>query len=334
MKLNLGSKLLMIVNLMLLILQLFLMGTFGDFYNYPFLNLMVPFIVFINFLFFIFWILKFKWPLILFVFSFLIGYDDFNLLYKLPNNAIPVSKGLKVMSFNVRLFNSYNWIEEKNIPESIVSFINQESPDILCIQEFTDEFSKVFNNFPYNYIQSSTKKGKNGLGILSKYPLFNKGNIPFENSNNGAVYAEIFYRMDTLRIYNVHMQSLRISLEDTIFNKKNSQKFLNRISEVIRKQEVQMVKFQKIDQLNKHPSIICTDLNNNAFSKIYKGIKKNRVDAFSIAGEGLGATYKIAYFPFRIDFIFVDPRMEVINFNTYSVKLSDHNPVSAVLNWK
>ena len=39
-------------------------------------------------------------------------------------------RDLKVMSFNVRLFNSYNWIEEKNIPESIVSFINQESPDI------------------------------------------------------------------------------------------------------------------------------------------------------------------------------------------------------------
>ena len=171
-------------------------------------------------------------------------------------------------------------------------------------------------------------------GILSKYPLFNKGSIPFENYNNGAVYAEIIYRMDTHRIYNVHMQSLRISLEDTIFTKKNSQKFLNRISEVIRKQEVQMEKFQKIDQLNKNPSIICTDLNNNAFSKVYKGIKKNRIDAFSIAGEGLGTTYKMAYFPFRIDFIFVDPRMEVINFNTYSVKLSDHNPVSAVLNWK
>ena len=68
-----------------------------------------------------------------------------------------------------------------------------------------------------------------------------------------------------------------------------------------------MVEFDKIDKNNLHPSIICTDLNNNAFSKIYKGIKNKRIDAFSIAGNGLGGTYNLAYFPFRIDFIFLTP---------------------------
>ena len=334
MKLNFISKSLMFINLILLILQLLLMGTFGGFYYYPFLNLMVPFIVLINCFFFVFWILKFKWPFVMFIFSFLISYPEWELLYKLPNNGIPVSKGLKLMSFNVRLFNSYNWIDQENIPESILSFVNQESPDILCLQEFSKEFSPSFEGYPYNYIQSSTKNGQNGLSILSKYPLYNKGYIPFENSNNSAIYVEIFYKRDTLRIYNLHLESLRINFKDTIFTKGNSQKFINRVTDVIKKQEVQMAEFEKIEKNNLHPSIICTDLNNNAFSKIYKGIKNKRIDAFSIAGNGLGATYNLANFPFRIDFIFFDPRMDIIDFNTHTVNLSDHNPVSAVLKWK
>ncbi len=334
MKLNFIGKSLMFINLILLILQLILMGTFGGFYYYPFLNLMVPFIVLINCLFFIFWIIKLKWPFVMFIFSILIGYTEWERLYKLPNNGIPVSKGLKLMSFNVRLFNSYNWIDKENIPESILSFVNQESPDILCLQEFSKEFSPSFESYPYNYIQSSSKNGQNGLSILSKFPLYNKGFIPFENSNNGAVYAEIFYKRDTLRIYNLHLESLRINFKDTLLTRVNSQKFINRITDVIKKQEAQMVEFGKIDKNNLHPSIICTDLNNNAFSKIYKGIKNKRLDAFSIAGNGLGGTYNLANFPFRIDFIFFDPRMEIIDFNTYNINLSDHNPVSAVLRWK
>ena len=334
MKLNFIGKSLVLINLLLLILQLVLMGTFGGFYYYPFLNLMVPFIVLINCFFFIFWILKFKWPFVMFIFSFLISYDEWERLYKLPNNSIPVAKGLKLMSFNVRLFNSYNWIDQKNIPQSILSFVKQESPDILCLQEFSKEFSPSFDSYPHSYIQSSIKNGHNGLCILSKYPLYNKGFIPFENSNNGAVYAEIFYKRDTLRIYNLHLESLRINLNDTLFTNGNSQKFIKHISDVIRKQEVQMAEFEKIDKNNLHPSIICADLNNNAFSKIYNGIKSNRIDAFSIAGNGLGATYNLAYFPFRIDFIFFDPRLDIIKFNTHSINLSDHNPVTAVLKLK
>ena len=324
----------MFINLILLILQLLLMGTFGGGDYYPFLNLMVPFIILINFFFFIFWIIKLKWPFVMFVFSVLISYNDWERFYKLPNNGIPVSKGLKLMSFNVRLFNSYNWIDQENIPESILSFVNEESPDILCLQEFSKEFSPSFKSYPYHYIKSSSKNGQNGLCILSKYPLYNMGFIPFENSNNGAMYAEIFYKRDTLRIYNLHLESLRINFKDTLLTRVNSKKFINRITDVIKKQEVQMAEFEKIDKNNLNPSIICADLNNNAFSKIYRGIKNKRIDAFSIAGNGLGGTYNLVNFPFRIDFIFFDPRMEIIEFNTHSINLSDHNPVSAVLRWK
>lgn len=334
MKINFVSKILLLFNLVLLTLQLFLMGVFWDFYKYPFLNLMVPIIALINIFFFFYWVFKLKWPFFLFIFSILIGFKEWGKLYKLPNNAIPVSNGIKVMSFNVRLFNSYQWIDSKEVPQSIEKFIKLENPDLVCLQEYSKEFSPKFNNYPYQYIESSKKNGQNGLCILSKYKLYNKKNIIFKNSNNSAIYADFFYKKDTIKIYNIHLESLGVNFMDTLFTQKNPQKFINRIGSVIRKQELQIDQFEIIDQNNKYPSIICTDLNNNAFSNSYSRLKNDRFDAFSLSGGGLGATYKLAYFPFRIDFIFTDPKFNVINFYTYDLELSDHKPISTLLEWK
>jgi endonuclease/exonuclease/phosphatase family metal-dependent hydrolase len=295
---------------------------------------MAPVIAFVNMVFFVFWVIKFKWPFILFIFSVLIGFKEWGKLYKFPNNAIPVSNGIKVMSFNVRLFNSYQWIDAKEVPKSIENFIQKESPDLVCLQEYSKEFSPKFKNYPYRYVKSSKKNGQNGLCILSKYKLFKPSYIDFEKSNNSAIYADFFYKMDTVRVYNVHLESLSINLKDTLFTQKHSQKFAERIQSVIQKQQLQIEQFEEIDQKNKYPTIICTDLNNNAFSQPYNRLKNNRQDAFTLSGDGLGATYKLAYFPFRIDFIFTDSKFNVINFTTHDLKLSDHKPISALMEWK
>ena len=334
MKLNFLSKILMLTNLVLLTLQLFLMDTFWDFYHYPFLNLMVPFIALINVIFFVFWIIKFKWPFFLFLFSILIGFKEWGKLYKFPNNSIPTSSGIKVMSFNVRLFNSFEWIDSKSVPESIENFINKVSPDLVCLQEYSKEFGPKFKNYPYQYIASSKKNGQNGLCILSKYPLSNRGRLDFDDSNNSALYADFFHKKDSIRIYNVHLESLRINPEDTLFTQEHSQKFIQRIHSIVQKQEFQIDLFDKVEQKSNYPTIICTDLNNNAFSRVYKRLKDDRLDAFMLSGEGLGSTYKLAHFPFRIDFIFTDQKFKVINFETHDIKLSDHKPISALLEWK
>lgn len=334
MKLNFVSKVIMLINLAIVILQLLLMGTFWDFYDYPFLNLMVPILAVINLIFFIFWMIKFKWPFILFIFSILIGYKEWGKLYKFPNNAIPTSTGIKVMSFNVRLFNSFQWIDSKSVPQSIENFISKENPDLICLQEYSKSYSPKFKNYPHQYIAASNKNGQNGLCILSKYPLKNRGRLEFKNSNNSALYADFYYKKDSIRIYNVHLESLRINLKDTLFTQHHSQKFVERIQSVMQKQEVQIDQFEKVDQKNKYPTIICTDLNNNAFSSVYKRLKNDRSDAFIYSGNGFGATYKLAYFPFRIDFIFTDQKFKVISFKTHDLALSDHKPISTLLEWK
>ena len=347
MKLNFFDKILMLINLILIFAQMLIMGTFGDFHLFPLLNILVPIFALVNLIFFIYWIFIFKWPFILFISSLFFGYSDWLLLYKFPSNKISTSNGLKVMSFNVRLFNSYNWIDLDDIPNQIESFILKEDPDIICFQEFSVEKSPEFLNYKHRYFQSLTKNGDNGLVILSKYPLYNSGFIKFENSNNGGIYSDLKYKNDSIRIYNLHFESLQMSSNDSIKSidytkniKQGLDQLVNRIrqsesrkhiKEVFKIQERQVIRFNEVERKNENLSIICTDLNNNAFSKPYKLLTSNYNDSFVQKGTGFGTTYKISSIPFRIDFIMVDPRIKVIRFKTYDIKLSDHKPISAVL---
>ena len=94
-----------------------------------------------------------------------------------------------------------------------------------------------------------------------------------------------------------------------------------------------MFKFRKLIHKNKFPEIICTDLNNNAFSDIYNFISKGRFDAFLEKGSGFGSTYRFPFFPLRIDYIFTSKNIKVLDFKTYDVDLSDHKPILAKLKW-
>ena len=43
---------------------------------------------------------------------------------------------MKVMSYNVRLFDLYNWSHNTATRNEILDLIRVEDPDILCLQEF------------------------------------------------------------------------------------------------------------------------------------------------------------------------------------------------------
>ena len=40
------------------------------------------------------------------------------------------------MSYNVRLFNLYEWPPQGDVPEQISKLIDEKHPDILCLQIF------------------------------------------------------------------------------------------------------------------------------------------------------------------------------------------------------
>ena len=331
-KVSFVFRILLFTNIIFLLILFLMMGGY-----FPVQGLLpgvlVPILSFVNIGFFIFWILRMKWPFLLFVVFFLLNFQEWNRLYKFPNNAIKVSDGFTVMSFNVRLFNLYQWIDNDRIPSEIERFIYEKEPDIFCLQEYSSSRAPSFENYPYRYIKTAAALGNNGVGIFSKFPLIRTGDIDFENSSNSGIYADIKYRQDTVRVYNLHLESFQLQLSDSLVTQETSSKFIKRFEGVYQKQLSQIEQWQQIENFNEYPSLICVDMNNTAFSKAYKKLKGRHKDAFEEEGRGFGATYSIGGIPYRIDFIFSPPRLRVLEFNTHDIQLSDHLPISAKLNW-
>ena len=248
-------------------------------------------------------------------------------------------KDFTVMSYNVRLFNVFRWLDTDDVPLNIRTFINDKNPDILCIQEFSNSANIDLKVYQHRYIFIDGNKIKTGQAIFSKFPIINQGNIAFPNSNNNVVFADIKKGKDIIRVYNMHLQSIKISpdvneINDNIdaINQGKSQKLLNRISIAFKQQQQQAEILKEHKKECEFPIIICGDMNNSAFSYVYRNIKGTLKDGFEEAGVGFGATYKFKYYPARIDYIFADDKMTFKHFESFSdFENSDHFPIMAKL---
>lgn len=328
MKLSFFENILLGFNSLMLIFQLMLMGSIPSLFSYSILNLFIPIVVIINLLFFSYWVLKFKWPFLLFMAAFLIGYNEWNLLYQFPKTALRKSSAtFSVMSYNVRLFNKYKWIDQDSVPQKIESMILKKNPDIICIQEYSKTEAPRLDAYEYRYIQPSRSMRKSPLAIFSKFPILDQGYIDFEESTNSGSYVDFAFRNTSLRVYNLHFESFRINAQDSLFTNVDSSALQLKFDEVFQKQLTQIEQFNQVESNNQSPSIICTDLNNTQFSKTYKALTKGRNDAFALAGKGLGETFFFSSFPLRIDFIFTHTDLKVNAFEVIPTSYSDHYPI-------
>ena len=113
-----------LLNIASLSLQLLAMGSLGLGFELPVFSLLVPLLLVLNLVFFIFWLVRFQWPLLLTVLAISIGYEELQLLYQIGDNGIRIENGISVISYNVRSFNRFKWIDSPNIPDEIENFIN------------------------------------------------------------------------------------------------------------------------------------------------------------------------------------------------------------------
>ena len=67
------------------------------------------------------------------LFIILLGWGQLNALINIKGAESDMEEDFKVMSYNVRLFNVYEWIDNKDVKSDIVDFINIEQPNILCL---------------------------------------------------------------------------------------------------------------------------------------------------------------------------------------------------------
>ncbi|OZV67616.1 endonuclease [Winogradskyella aurantia] len=295
------------------------------------LSLGVPFLIILNVLFLVFWLFRLKKQLFLSLFVLVLGWNYINSLYKFSSSKhIESDDNFSVMSFNVRQFNLFEWLSSKTVKEDIIQLIESEQPDILCLQE-SPRGDKVvlegYNQFNATYVSNV----RGGLAIYSKFPIISSGSLEFPNTNNNAIFVDIVKTKDTLRVYNIHLQSSKIDTKVEALKKESSENLLKRIGITFKTQQEQSELV--LDHKNKCPykTIIAGDFNNTAYSYVYNQLKRDLVDTFEEAGNGFGKTYNFKFFPVRIDFILVDEAFTVNGYKSFENELSDHFPIKATL---
>ena len=284
-----------------------------------------------NLLFLFYWILKLKKQLLLSALVLVIGWLISAPFYKFSNEKEAKNNDLKVMSYNVRMFNFYKWNSDTDLAQKTFNFINKTSPDILAMQEFYASPNITFD-YPHKYIKTKSRNNKFGLAIFSKFPIINSGSLDFKDSDNNIIYVDILKEQDTIRVYNVHLQSLSINPDKEYFGEENNQKLLSRLKTTFKTQASQTEQFLAHEENWKGKKIILGDFNNTAYSWVYRKIKSNKKDAFLEAGNGFGKTFNY-WFPMRIDFVLTSTDFEINQFKTFDVKFSDHFPILANINW-
>ena len=160
--------------------------------------------------------------------------------------------------------------------------------------------------------------------------------------NNLIVFADLRKGKDTIRVYNMHLQSIKISpdvneIQDNVdsISQHKSQMMLKRISLAFKKQQLQAEILKNHKKNCHYPMIICGDMNNSPFSYVYRNIKSDLNDCFEEAGTGFGQTYKFKYYPARIDYIFADKNIQIKSFETLNdFYNSDHFPLISRLEIK
>lgn len=258
-------------------------------------------------------------------------------LYGIFNSSEQKDVDVSVMTFNARGFNFSRQIKADNLDSLIWNFITKKEPDILCFQESNAllNLTTELDQYSYKYVdlESGNHDGRVIQSIYSKYPIVRVEPIDFPKSYNKAIYADLKVNSDTIRVYNVHLQSFRIVPELEVIQKEEPSNLLRKGGSVIQKQEEQALLIRNHMDTSPHPTVLVGDFNNTQFSKAYRILKGDMEDSFS-KGKGFGRSYSLRGFPMRIDYIFADATFDIQSHQNFDEVLSDHYPIMAGLRFK
>lgn len=312
-----------------------------------FFGLAFPFIVVGNILFVMFWLLIKPRYLFLSLFSILIGWGFVSRYVQLSGTKTEATN-LKVVSYNVKHFFGDGDKRQRENAADIISFLDQLDADIICLQETRLRRNRIFNLQEtvkelksiqhYQYARSSNSFG---MVTMTRFPIVNMEEIRFDESRNMSIFTDVVINNDTVRIFNVHLQSYQIhpsqysiieSLgEDQEKDIKEMRKMGGKFKRAFQMRAKQVKEIRKYMDESPYEIIVCGDFNDTPVSYSYQEMKGELTDAFVNSGKGFGRTYIGKLPSFRIDYIFHSNIYESYNFKTYDSRLSDHFPISSEL---
>jgi len=254
----------------------------------------------------------------------------------------------RLMSYNVRLFNLYEQLEDPNkeIKAHILDLFREVSADVLCVQEYINdkntpshvsrkEIQDVGKFINYGeHIVWTHRKRDFGIATFSRFPIVHKGEVKNKLDDRiFSIYTDVILpEGDTVRIYNVHLESIRLQKEEyevfdpsTELDESKRRGIFNLIRKIKHAYQPRVMQVESlIEHLEASPYLVmvCGDFNEPPISFVYQQFHNLLKDAFIQTSFGVGRTYAGRIPAGRIDYIFhneiIQPQSFSIDHKTYS----------------
>lgn len=336
------------------------------YWQLAFIGFAFPVVLVVNFFFLLLWIVKRDSFGLISLGAIALTWQFIHATFAVNFNDNNKESGVKVLSWNVKNFDLYNWNKNTETRERMMALIKRENADILCLQEFYTN-NQLFPNMEYlrdtlgyKYMQffpsvdlKRTPKSKIqktlwrsgelhqqwGVATFSKYPVVDTGVIDFQNSlTNNCIYTDVSINGKVMRVYNVHFQSIHLGYDDyaTIDSLEGNQsaawapvkRIMRKMKRAYTKRSQQANAVAESVAAYKGPKILCGDFNDVPVSYTYSTARGSMQDAFIEKSRGFGATFANKLSIFRIDYTFFDGSIRINSYRTIREELSDHYPVA------
>ena len=257
-----------------------------------------------------------------------------------------------VLSYNVMGFNKKYSVGDVGTRSLIAGLILDNDADIVCFQEFSTAKAdpsvnelladfKYHKTFPYS-LEDENKSSYLGLAIYSRYPIIKSEILPSDGYERGfAAWADIRIKLDTIRVYDVHLNSTHINGEDISYlaglrrgdvendNASHIFSMTGKLRNTYMQRAPQSIALAESIAHSPHPVIVCGDFNDTPASFAYHNVRRGLSDAFVKKGSGMDATYNGFLNMFRIDYIMYSRGLNVTRFISFDEQFSDHTPIAA-----
>lgn len=255
------------------------------------------------------------------------------------------SNTFKLLTYNVGAF-QYS----ENATSKIAKLIEKENFDIVCLQEYIEfrakedeDFKKILAVYPYSTVGDMTVDSHNRVVTLSKHKIIKSGVASKGKANNRAIYSDIIFGNDTIRVINAHLASNHISYADkqeidSISHGLKVEKVKDKIHSLDKKvsnnyviREQMANDIDSVIAQTKIKVMVCGDFNDVPVSYVYHKIKGERL---SVANEEMGWGYNYTFrespFFFCIDHVlYQTDGFDCLDYERVRVPYSDHYPSMA-----
>ncbi len=294
-----------------------------------------------NIAFIIIWLCLSRWEFLISVAAIVARLSFIPLFFQIGGNIekTPGDDVLRIMTFNCHSFTGRDYDNPTSRDTNALSFLallNEEDPDVICLQEFySSRHVKLADSLANRGYQHHFSIHSNSIAqtiLFSRYPITQGLTI----DKKSKFYADIDMHGTPVRICGVHLDSYQLdsndfeSFENLSHAKTDSttHRLLKKFTETTRCHEQEWKEeLLPLIQQTTTPFILTGDFNDTPASYIYQQATTLLCDPYIEQGRGFGTTYHGPYPAFRIDYILHTPDIEALSYKRISTPISDHCPI-------